>query len=111
MLKSGVDLRGLAPQMALAYTIAADLYRTVRVPCVITCGVNGQHKVGSLHPLGRAVDLRTKTVPRHLLPLLIARLRDALGDQFDVVLEDLGGPNEHVHVEFDPRDAPKVQEA
>lgn len=27
MIKSGVDLRGLAPQMVLAYVIALDVYR------------------------------------------------------------------------------------
>ena len=44
----------------------------------------------------RAPDLR------HLDAAFQAVAQD-LGPEFDVVLEDLGGSNEHIHIEYDPK--------
>jgi hypothetical protein len=56
------------------------------------------------HYKGLAADLRTRGTG------LSTQIRDdlvlALGHLgFDVVLEDLGGPNEHIHMEYDLRKA------
>ena len=49
----------------------------------------------TLHPLGRAVDLRTNDLPADVPPQLAAALGQALGTAFHVVLEP-----DHIHVEF-----------
>ena len=97
MIKSGVDLRGLSPQMAIAYTIACRVYGQYN--CVITSGSDGKHGPNSLHYVGKALDLRTNNLPPQAVQSIVDRLKEALGAQFDVVLE-----SNHVHCEFDPKE-------
>ena len=99
MIKSGVDLRGLTPQMAIAYTIACRCYG--QYDCVITSASDGKHGPNSLHYNGQALDLRTRHINGQGLQLVVDKLKEALGSQFDVVLE-----SDHMHVEFDPKDKP-----
>lgn len=98
MIKSGVDLRGLSPQMAIAYTIACKVYG--QYACVITSGSDGKHGPNSLHYSGQALDLRTNNLPPQAVQSIVDRLKEALGAQFDVVLE-----SDHIHIEFDPKTA------
>ena len=97
MIKSGVDLRGLTPQMAIAYTIACKVYG--QYDCVITSGNDGKHGPNSLHYVGKALDLRTRHLHGQAIQQIVDRLREALGDQYDVVLE-----SDHIHLEWDPKD-------
>jgi len=98
MIKNGVDLRGLTPQMAIAYTIACKVYG--QYACVITSGSDGKHGPNSLHYSGQALDLRTNNLPPQAVQSIVDRLKEALGAQFDVVLE-----SDHIHIEFDPKTA------
>ena len=102
MIKLGVDLRGLTPQMAVAHTIACWVYfKCIGKPyaCVITSGSDGTHGPNSRHDKGNALDLRTNTILPEQLPQVVKDLKWALGAQFDVVLE-----SDHIHVEFDPKE-------
>ena len=97
-LKRGIDLANLTPQMALAATVVASIYREdFKANLVVTSGRDGDH-THLPHYLGYALDFRT----RHLVPgdraCVQGRVQSALGDQYDVILED-----DHLHVEFDPR--------
>lgn len=106
MIKASVDLRGIMPQMAVAYTVACQVYwERCQVRCVITSASDGVHGPNSLHYKGKALDLRTNNIPRHALPALHADLKAALGPQFDVVLE-----SDHIHVEWDPKEVDKPGE-
>jgi hypothetical protein len=105
-IKAGVDLRGLAPQMAVAYTIAQRVYsEQAGVACVITSASDGKHGPNSLHYQGKALDLRTRTLrPEQVHPVFMA-LKDALHPGgFDVVLE-----TDHIHVEFDWKEPDKEE--
>lgn len=107
MIKSGVDLRGLAPQMVLAYVIALDVYREkVGTVCVITSASDGKHGPNSLHYKGKALDFRTNNLRGPQVHPIYLALKEALGAQFDVVLED-----DHIHCEFDPKDPDKSEDA
>ena len=97
MIKSGVDLRGLTPQMAIAYTIACQCYG--QYDCVITSASDGKHGPNSLHYKGQALDLRTRHLNGQGLQAVYHKLKESLGEQFDVVLE-----SDHIHVEWDPKD-------
>jgi hypothetical protein len=105
MLKSGVDLRGLKPQMAVAYTIACEVYADHMSHCVITSASDGKHGANSLHYQGLALDLRTRDLPEDMTQTIYSELKDALGEQFDVVLED-----DHLHIEFDVKEDAKAPE-
>ncbi len=77
-------------------------------PCVITSGNDSVHKVGSLHGRDKAIDFRTKTLPERADKFKFRdTLRAIIGPDFDVILEDIGGPNEHLHVEYDPKGPPR----
>jgi len=96
-VKAGVCLVGVQPVMSRAAMKVADVYKKFGRSCVITSGVEGKHSANSLHYEGLALDFRT----RHLLETKHLALRqavsEALGDDFDVVLE-----RTHLHVEYDP---------
>ena len=99
MIKSGVDLHDLQPQMALAYTIASVVYMRHGSRCVITSAKDGVHGFNSLHKrdgICRALDLRTHDILPAVVIDVHKELKEALGEQFDVVLED-----DHIHIEFD----------
>jgi hypothetical protein len=90
-------------QIAVALAnVAAD---AVVVPdeIVITSGIDGVHQPNSLHYALRALDVRTKTFPtpssRHAF---IEQVRAELGPDFQVILENPGEQNEHLHIEYDP---------
>jgi hypothetical protein len=106
-LKQGVRLHGLAPQMVLAAMVVSS-HLPAGVPLFITSANDGTHPAHSvrhprsLHYEGRAFDFRLPSRTTGLASdnlALCAALRDALGADFDVVLE-----SDHVHVEWDPKE-------
>lgn len=106
MIKAGVDLRGLQPQLAIAYTIASWVFSNkTGQRCVITSGSDGKHGPNSLHYKGKALDIRINNLrPDQIHPVYLT-LKECLGDQFDVVLE-----SDHLHVEFDPKEPAKEED-
>lgn len=96
-IKDKVLLDKLTPQIVLGAIIVRQAYADHGHSCVITSGSDGEHKVGSLHYEGKALDFRTRTVPAGALDSLVAAIRLRLGDNYDVVLE-----KDHIHVEYDP---------
>lgn len=63
----------------------------------ITSACEGEHGPGSLHPHGYALDFRIRDIPNAKRPALAEAVSEALGDDYDVVLEPT-----HLHVEYDP---------
>jgi len=92
--KDGVPLKGLKPQMLNCVDICNDVFHKQGADCTITSTTDGKHMKKSLHYKGLAIDLRTW----HLndVESIAAKLRDALGKDFDVVVE-----SDHIHVELD----------
>lgn len=62
----------------------------------ITSGVDGNHKIGSKHYSGDALDWRTFDYPGSV-PVWVKRIQQKLGGDFDVVIE-----SDHIHIEYDP---------
>ncbi len=100
-LKGGVDLRGIRPECVVGLLIAAQVYEARGIPFIVTAVRDGKHMEGSLHYVGQAFDCRLPsryTTDPATDKRVIADLKDALGAQFDAVLE-----GDHIHVEFDPK--------
>lgn len=110
-IKAGVVLGQLAPQWAVAYPIIQAIYHERGYACVITCG-NEAHedRPGSLHPSGRALDFRTRHLPMIDKIEVHKAIKEALGEQWDVLLENVAKDSEHLHCEYDPK-PPRVMEA
>jgi hypothetical protein len=97
-LKDGVIIAGLHIKMRPVLIAAEDVWRDLgRQEVVITSALDGCHSAASLHPYGRAVDLRTRVLRGIDVALAVDMLRERLGDDYDVVLEPT-----HIHVEYDP---------
>lgn len=101
-LKPGVKLKGLTAQMLMGVIVIGDTYAGFGAECTMTSCNDGKHSEASLHYSGNAVDTRTKDFAgdKHLL---LAKLKENLGSDFDVVLEAEGEENEHIHTEYDPK--------
>jgi len=93
---------GLHPRIDEIIPIIDEVYwRELGYEAICT-SARDSHSAG-LHPLGRALDLRTWTSPdsgKQISKLtrkrLSYRLEDAIGPEFQVVTEP-----DHIHIEFD----------
>lgn len=94
-LKEGVRLLGIRPELVIAIVITGDVYESFGESLVITSVVDGQHMRASLHYVGAAFGAR---LPSRNPDALRQRLAEALGADFDVVLEET-----HIHVEWQPK--------
>ena len=96
-VKDGVSIQDLQPQALFGMMICDAVFQSLGFPLVITSVREGVHKDNSLHYAGLAFDLRI----HHLRGIAAFEVRDrlqqALGREFDVVLEP-----SHIHVEYDP---------
>ena len=104
-IKPGVRLEGLQPQMVIAWGMVAEICDDYYVDCVITCGTDGDHKAGSLHHCGRALDFRTRDLvamgeqsENEIKVSFRAQVKVRLGAEFQVFSEPT-----HLHVEYDPK--------
>lgn len=103
-VKSGVKVFGMRPEIAWAISVAEGIWRANGYDVVTVTSVrDGVHSSGSLHNVGAAVDLRSKDITEDNKAALLAWLKECLTAEFDVVLEDRGLPNEHYHIEFQPK--------
>ena len=101
ILKPGVRITGLRTEVVLALLAAERAYAEIGCELMVTSGIEGAHSSGSFHYAGSAVDFRTLNVPTDKLNPLVEKIRSALGQDFDVVLES--NPS-HLHAEFQPKE-------
>ena len=100
-IKPGVRVLGLRPEILLALVVAESIYRKHGAELVLTSVVEGSHSAGSLHYRGDAIALRTKGVGA--AHVIFAELRATLTGDYDVLFENAGGVNEHIHLEYQPK--------
>tara|TARA_R100000808_G_scaffold2647_1_gene10214 strand:- start:5596 stop:5919 length:324 start_codon:yes stop_codon:yes gene_type:complete len=97
-IKPGVNANHLTPAIVLALIVCERVYADFGYATVLTSGLEGRHGETSLHYAGAAIDLRTRHVAQAHLREMVRAISDALGRDFDVVLEAT-----HLHVEHQPR--------
>jgi hypothetical protein len=97
-IKPGAKIRGIQPEMVLAFNIVDEVYKKYGSECIITECTGGDHGRGSLHFVGFGGDVRTRMFSAPELDCIELDLRNALGSEFDVVLE-----SNHFHIEFQPK--------
>jgi hypothetical protein len=103
-VKPGVVLEDIDSNLVQAMLVVDACYGDHGLACVITSGREGQHKDGSKHYLGKALDFRTRHVPAHELQALVDDIRIMLGADYDTILEST-----HLHIEYDPKDASETR--
>jgi hypothetical protein len=100
----GARVLGLRPEVILAVIAVEGAYREAEADCVIRFGIDGVHSRGSEHYTGLAIDFRTHNVAADKRAGLVQKVTEALGPDYDVIWEAQGTPNEHLHVEYDPKE-------
>jgi len=95
--KKDVVLHGLDSRMYSAIHKASRIWIRHGRMLVVTSGLDGRHKDGSLHYVGLAVDFRAKYFIPATRSNVTRELRRSLGDDFQVI-----GEKHHIHVEYDP---------
>ena len=73
-------------------------YEKAGYPLVITALTDGKHMEGSLHYKGQAADFRTNDISPAVAALIVKNTKEALGADYDVILEA-----SHGHLEHDPK--------
>lgn len=101
ILKTGVIFDAKAPLLYALWKaqIILESYGEVTVTSIR----DGQHSERSLHYRGLAVDLRSKHLTPEQRHTALIKLKRELGSDYDVLLESEGKPNEHFHIEYDPK--------
>ena len=99
-LKEGVTIYGLHSECLWAIDRCVE---ASPADVTVTSTRGDVHSKGSLHYAGHAFDLRTRNLLTSQITAWISRIKLAVGDDFDVVLE-----SNHIHVEYQPKDAKPV---
>lgn len=95
--KSGVNENQLKYPITDTFQVLDQIHQEVaNRDAIITGGVEERSLVGSLHPEGLAIDLRTRDLHVNQALSIVRLLRQALGDCYDVILE-----SNHIHIEYD----------
>lgn len=98
-IKQGVKLIGIKPEMTFAAIIVDQVYTQYNIQdCVITSGLDGQHKPHSKHYTGEALDFRTRNMPDNIAVLITDVAQQRLGENYDIIFE-----TDHIHCEYDPK--------
>ena len=99
---NNVSLVGLCPQISLAVCLIAHLWGDDE-DFVITSANDSNHSRTSLHWDGKAIDIRSKNLTGKRKLEVLRDVRRSLGADFDFILEGTGTPNEHFHLEWQPK--------
>ena len=96
ILKDGVKIANMKPQLILGIMCAMDIYRKHGQELVITSLDDSVHGKDTLHGQGLAVDFRTNYFIPEEAKKVCYEISIRLGKDFDVVLE-----KDHIHLEYD----------
>lgn len=94
---------GIRPEIHLGLSILDPIFKIYEEDVELTHGTDGQHSYGSLHYVGQAVDIRSHNFDEARKGLIVDEGKKSLGAQFDFFLENHLTPNEHFHLEFQPK--------
>lgn len=108
MIKIGPKARiqGLRPELNVAnLTLDGILRQHGNLTMILTHALDGVHSRASIHYMGGAEDLVfVGEVTAEVKVKIHEEFVASVGQDFDILLEDAGKPNEHIHVEFQPKE-------
>lgn len=106
MIKHTVKLFGIQPEMVMIHIEVRGVFLNLGYECVFTSGLDSHEGRVSFHNIGFALDYRTKHMPEWAKIQLIDELKRAI-PMCDFGIHSPGTDDEHLHVEFDPKNDPE----
>lgn len=104
-IKPGAKIKGIKAEMLLGLAVIEGVFEKYGFEVVLTEGTGAHHMVGSLHYEGLAVDLRSQHILGDAIKYkILSDCVHSLGDDFDMILENIKTSTEHFHCEFQPKD-------
>ena len=98
LIKAGVDISRLNPEIRRTLTPLAKAWRLEEEELVITSTYEGNHLPSSLHYHNDAIDVRWPMEMKKGRADFAKKIAAMLGRDFDVVPE-----LNHLHIEYDPK--------
>ena len=96
--KESTEPLGIKPEILLAIMIVAVYYQQRQLPLTLTSLTDGKHSKTSRHPLGLAVDIRTRDLPPNIQVVDVAKdLKARLGPHYNLIVHET-----HIHIAFRP---------
>lgn len=84
------------------YELCVAIYEiSDTIPVITSIWDADAHSSVSLHYIGCAADVRSKTLNSRHKSKVLQTVQSKLGSDFDLILEAEGEPHEHFHLEFD----------
>lgn len=106
LFKDNVRIKKFTPELRHILFVLDDL-NGMQIPnypkdWTVTSINDSKHVIGSKHYSDKALDLRSKNFGSNTLKMEFRdRIAFALGDdKFTILLENLGTPNEHFHIQL-----------
>jgi hypothetical protein len=94
---------GVKPKSLVILAAVANVAQVLPFDVIITSGNDSKHMKTSKHYSDEALDVRSKNFPNtESKKLFLEAVLKRLGQDYQGILEDLGGANEHIHIEYDP---------
>ena len=98
-IKLGVVFKRITPEMIRVMEALTKIWEVnLLSEPTITSAADGKHMDTSLHFKDQALDIRINDIPTGQHAEILKNLKDALGLDYDVVLE-----KDHFHIEFQPK--------
>lgn len=99
----GVRFRELRPEIYNIFSTLDEVFKGHNLECTITSANDKTHMINSRHYRNLALDLRSHFILKGYEQSVVDELRTALGLDYNILLEALDTPNEHIHLEYDPK--------
>ncbi len=100
--KPGARVFGIQPVMIIAMMVVEQVYRELENldNCVFTSCTDGEHKKGSDHYVGNAIDVRIWGFDKMGIDIqdVADKIASRLTEEYEVIVHST-----HIHIGFDPQ--------
>ena len=101
-------LHGIRPELNFANVVLLGILLKHGATMTVSHALDGVHARASIHYAGGAEDLVfSSTLDLEVKQQIFAEWKSSVGQDFDVLFESVGTPNEHFHCEWQPKEAYK----